>query len=916
MKTVRQALRPRPRRKNAITANSGETFNAKRKSPAVIFEKTGERYKALNEMKNTTAKESTTTTSKAQISKKKIFETARQYAGSGLCVIPIRADGSKRPALDAWKEFEQRTPNADELQRWFGRQQRIGLGIVCGQVSGNLEVIDIDDTEIANAFLEALNEYEPGLAADLVIVKTPRDGAHIVYRCERIEGNQHLALREAELGDIGDDEAKRLKAYRRGDGQWCKKKVLIETRGEGGYIIAVGSHADCHPAKKPYELISGSLETIPTLMPDARRILFSLARSFNEYVSADRQQATPELKHDMKPGEDFNQRGDVRALLEKHGWKRCGQVHNGERWIRPNGDRPSATLFDGGCFYNFSSNVAGLEADRAYSPFALLAALDHNGDYHAAAKALHQQGYGKAPETKAEKGTGNAAKTEGNEEWEAPAPLFHYDLPDFPVSSLPSWLRAFVESLACATQTPVDMAALMSLAVCSAAVARNVVVTARKGWEEPLNIFIAIALPPANRKSQVVSDVTRPLYDYERELSLSARERIAAERSAYNILVQELAELEKKCARADIADRDGLRELAQAKARELAARKMPVMPKMIVDDVTAEVLASILAEQAGRIAMFSAEGGIFDTLAGRYSNGTPNIDVLLKGHSGDDLRVDRRDRSEHIEKPALTIGLAVQPDVLRGLIEKPGFRGRGLIGRFLYSLPKSTVGQRKIRPTAMTESIRHVYGKNVCRLAVIEAFSNIDGKMEPRLLRFSKEADDLLASFEEEIEPMLGSEGELSYIGDWGGKLAGATVRIAAILHLAQHAESLSQQWPGEVSADTLKDAIAIARYLVAHARVAYAEMAADQKIEDAKFVLRWIEKTGSTTFSKRNAFTEMKSRFKQVASIEPALKVLEDHNYIQMEEIPSEKRAGRKSSPIFLVNPFVTASLPAPPPH
>lgn len=867
-------------------------------------------------MKNTTAKESTTTTSKAQISKKKIFETAQQYASNGLCVIPIRADGSKRPALDSWKEFEQRTPNADELRRWFGRQQRIGLGIVCGQVSGNLEVIDIDDPEIANAFLEALNEYEPGLAADLVIVKTPRDGAHIVYRCERIEGNQHLALRETELGDIGGDEAKRLKAYRRGDGQWCKKKALIETRGEGGYIIAVGSHVDCHPAKKPYELISGSLEAIPTLMPDARRILFSLARSFNEYVSADRQQSTPELKHDLKPGEDFNQRGDVRGLLEKHGWKRCGQVRNGERWIRPNGDRPSATLFDSGCFYNFSSNVAGLEADRAYAPFALLAALEHKGDYHAAAKALHQHGYGKALETKAEKGTGNAAKTEDGEEWEAPAPLSSDERPEFPVSALPEWQRKFVKSLAWATQTPIDLAGMMSLAICSAAVARNVRVKARRGWEEPLNLFVAIALPPANRKSQVVSDVTRPLSDYEHELILNARDRIAAEKSEYNILVQELAELEKKCARADIADRDGLRELARAKARELAARKLPVFPKMVVDDVTAEVLATILAEQDGRIAMFSVEGGIFDTLAGRYSNGTPNIDILLKGHSGDDLRVDRRDRSERIEKPALTIGLAVQPEVLRGLIEKPGFRGKGLLGRFLYSLPKSPIGSRIVRPEPMTDEVRHAYQKNVVRLASIEPFTNIDGKTEPRLITFSNAADDLLASFEEEIEPMLGNDGELSYIGDWGGKLAGATVRIASILHLAQYAESLNQQWPGEVSADTLKDAIEIARYLMAHARAAYAEMAADPKIEEAKIVLNWIKKTGSTSFTKRDAYQGNKGRFNKVALLEPALKILEDHGYVQLVEIPAKGGAGRKPSPVFLVNPSLSAPSVSSPPH
>ncbi|MCI0663416.1 MAG: DUF3987 domain-containing protein [Acidobacteria bacterium] len=492
-----------------------------------------------------------------------------------------------------------------------------------------------------------------------------------------------------------------------------------------------------------------------------------------------------------------------------------------------------------------------------------------------------------------------------SDEWEAPAPFFYFDLPEFPLDALPSWQRAFVDSLASSTQTPIDLAALMSLAVCSAAVARNVRVEARDGWEEPLNLFVTVALPPANRKSQVMADVTKPLYEYEREMILSSHERIAEEKSEYSILVQELADLEKKCAKADVVDRDKLREETKAKARELAARKVPTAPKLIVDDVTSEVLATILSEQGGRVALFSAEGGIFETLAGRYANGTPNIDIFLKGHSGDDLRVDRRDRSEHIVHPALTIGLAVQPDVLRGMIEKPGFRGRGLIGRFLYSLPQSTIGNRKIRPGAMSTETRRTYHHNVYRLASIEPYTNDAGETEPRLIRFSKDADDYLAAFEEEIEPMLGIDGELAFIGDWGGKLAGATVRIAGIMHLAMHAESISHKWPVEIEADTLKRAITIARYLLTHARMAYAEMGADQKIEDAKIVLRWIEKTDSREFTKRDVYQGTKSRFKQVSALEPALKVLEDHGYIQTLEILIEKRPGRYPSERFVVNPL-----------
>lgn len=492
--------------------------------------------------------------------------------------------------------------------------------------------------------------------------------------------------------------------------------------------------------------------------------------------------------------------------------------------------------------------------------------------------------------------------------WEAPAPFFKFDLPDFPSDALPSWLRSYVESLASATQTPIDLAALMSLAVCSASVARNVRIEAREGWEEPLNIFIAIALPPANRKSQVVADVTKPLYEFEREIILSAAERIAEEKSEYNILVQELADLEKKCAKADVVDRDKLREEAKAKARELAARKVPASPKLIVDDVTAEVLATILSEQGGRVALFSAEGGIFETMAGRYANGMPNFDVLLKGHSGDDLRVDRRDRSEHIDHPALTIGLAVQPDVLRGMIEKPGFRGKGLIGRFLYSLPQSTIGRRKIRPGPMSVETCRTYHKNIYRLAAIDPVTNTSGETEPRLIRFSKDADDYLAAFEEEIEPMLGDDGDLAFIGDWGGKVVGATVRLAGILHLALHAESITQKWPVDLHPDTLKNAIKIARYLVSHARMAYAEMGADQKIEDAKIVLRWIEKSGRHEFTKRDAYQALKRRFKQVSALEPALRVLEDHGYIQSLDFFIENRPGRKPSERFFVNPLVAA--------
>ena len=116
---------------------------------------------------------------------------------------------------------------------------------------------------------------------------------------------------------------------------------------------------------------------------------------------------------------------------------------------------------------------------------------------------------------------------------------------------------------------------------------------------------------------------------------------------------------------------------------------MPPVPRWLVDDATPEALAGLLATY-GRIALLSPEGDVFDQMAGRYNQAAgPNLGVYLKGHAGDLLKVDRRGRPpEYVERPCLTIGLTVQPEVLRGLAGRPGFGGRGLLARFLYSLPR------------------------------------------------------------------------------------------------------------------------------------------------------------------------------------------------------------------------------------
>src|SRR5204863_7012750 len=100
----------------------------------------------------------------------------------------------------------------------------------------------------------------PGLAALYdhlsrgYLEATPAGGRHLLYRCDKIEGNQKLATRS--------------------DGE--KRQTLIETRGEGGLIIVAPSHGTVHPSGKPYLLLRGGISSIRTILAHQRALLFSV----------------------------------------------------------------------------------------------------------------------------------------------------------------------------------------------------------------------------------------------------------------------------------------------------------------------------------------------------------------------------------------------------------------------------------------------------------------------------------------------------------------------------------------------------------------------------------------------------------------------------------------------------------------
>ena len=296
----------------------------------------------------------------------------RQYLEAGLAALPA-TPAQKCPAVPSWKEYQGRLPTAEEAEAWTAARP-VAVCVVCGAVSGNLEAIDFDNHgELFTKWAEALPQE---LFDRLVIERTPSGGFHASYRCATpVSGNLKLAT-----------------GMRDG-----KRTTLIETRGEGGLVL-------CAPSPG-YVLKQGGYTRLATLAETERKTLLDAARSLNEMTEEEQRPAQPAPTtefngFEQRPGDDYNRRGDIRALLLAHGWTYLRKSPDGnEHWRRPDkeGDGTSATLKDG-TFYVFSSNAAPFEPGKAYSPFATYSLLEHGGDYTKAASALLAEGYGSREE--------------------------------------------------------------------------------------------------------------------------------------------------------------------------------------------------------------------------------------------------------------------------------------------------------------------------------------------------------------------------------------------------------------------------------------------------------------------------------------------------------------------------------------
>lgn len=315
-----------------------------------------------------------------------VWNEIEKYIDNGISIIPVRdkedAHGvAKSPYGSSWKEYQFQIIAKDRLFELMDiKYNTIAVGIVGGKVSGNLEIIDIDvkyKPGIDAILFSDLKTLYPDLLQKLRIHKSPSGGYHILYRCEsEVEGNQKLAGRPATKEELLTHP--KNKTYN-----------FLETRGEGGYVVA--------PPALGYKVVKDI--PIPVITEFERQSILNLCKGYSEIIKIQNtyKPTNNDIRfYDTNPFEDFDNRCNPEELMKELGWNVYKSNNHFIWFTRPGKNKGVSISFNlqKRFFYCFTASTE-LDANKGYSPSNLLCTIKFNGDKKKLYADLVSKGYGK-----------------------------------------------------------------------------------------------------------------------------------------------------------------------------------------------------------------------------------------------------------------------------------------------------------------------------------------------------------------------------------------------------------------------------------------------------------------------------------------------------------------------------------------
>lgn len=702
-------------------------------------------------------------------------EKLQLLASLGYSVIPCLED--KRP-LGSWKEYQTKARTMKEVSEL----KPALYGLVTGY--NYLTCVDIDLKVFSTAkeqkewweeYLSFLEDNILDFYDKFVIKKTKNNGYHILFKSKRLTANQKIAKLKGHTG------------------------AIIETRGEGGMVIAYDSGI----GKLDYQ-------DIQFISDKDRDILFSICNFYDykepvkEIKPTKKEYNTPD--GEITPWDDYNSKINVwdvvcedftivRSLSDKYIIKRHGSESPHSGYIYK--DKDLMFLFSTGTIY---------EAEKQYSAFSAYVRKYHKGDFSAAAKQLYKEGYGS-----------RVVKKEQTPE----APIIDVSKLDleFPIDVFPEAIQTYILECKDTLNSSIDYMGCSLLWVASLCIGNSMFVEVKKGWNEPAIVWLALVGKAGIGKTPSISNILFPL---EKQNNFEIT-KFNKEREKFN----------------------HYEKLSVAEKKEHPEVKKPRKTQFIANDITSEALVEIHEENDNAVGIFKDELAGWLKDMNKYKQGS-DLEFWLSTWSGKSVNLNRISRpGSFVPKPFIPVIGGIQPSIFNTFYTEEN-KDNGFMDRMLLSYPDLKVEMYNDRD--MSENTISWFSDTITSMyeGVVNKMIDRDyqGKIISKVARFSPEAKVEWIRIFNEISKVQNSEEENEYMKSMLPKQKSYVPRFALLLNFLNSIGKENFDY-NIISVDSILKAEKMSKYFISMAKKVKIDSIESSRIKEV------IKKSGGNTKEK-----------------------------------------------------------------
>jgi hypothetical protein len=442
---------------------------------------------------------------------------------------------------------------------------------------------------------------------------------------------------------------------------------------------------------------------------------------------------------------------------------------------------------------------------------------------------------------------------------------------------LPATLQTFVEEAALTMNCPIDFAAGPMIALAGGAIGNSRHLAITRSHSQAPCLFSVTVAPPGAGKSPVLKDLRKPFDEAQRQYLEHWK-----------------------------------REVTGWEEKEEGSRgPKPTPRRCIVSDITCESLVVTLDQNPRGVVQVKDELSGLITGFNQYKAGGNDRQTYLDLWSGAPILTDRKGDNSRGGAP-LSVRDAfcavvgnIQPAVLERMRGETGAHKKapddGFMDRWLFEYPQALKAAGETWAEISQTSI-DAWHDVVKRLLGLSMVCDLGMPPRPFYVHLTQEGKGVWSAFTEEHADEQNADNFPPYlIGTWS-KLKGYCARLGLIIHFLRWA--CNEVKTEDVDGESMERAVKLVRYYKSHARKVHMVMDSDEKMATARLILKWIVRTRSKSFQKRDAYQALKTTVRTMENLEPGFSLLERHYIIRAISGPVREGPGRPGSPLFDVHP------------